>query len=134
MACGRGSRLAAHTDSLPKPLVPVAGEPFRVQIKYFEEQEPLGNAGALLKLRPRLHEPFFLLNADVLFDVDLHHFAAFHHEHGGLATLLTHPNAHPYDSGLVVSAEDGRVLQWLARSDCRGFRWAEPHRILSKRL
>lgn len=98
---------------------PVTGEPFGVQIEYFQEQAPLGNAGALLKLRPRIHEPFLLLNADVLFDVDLRRMVDFHKRHGGLATLLTHPNAHPYDSGLIVASEDGRVLQWLSKEDDR---------------
>ncbi|MBQ5399460.1 MAG: nucleotidyltransferase family protein, partial [Ruminococcus sp.] len=35
-----------------------------VKIEYFEEKEPLGNAGALFKLKDKLTEDFLLLNAD----------------------------------------------------------------------
>jgi D-glycero-D-manno-heptose 1,7-bisphosphate phosphatase len=33
--------------------------------------------------------------------------------------LFTHPNSHPYDSGLIISNEDGAVEQWLAKEDER---------------
>ena len=68
---------------------PQTGRPFGVHIEYFVEKEPLGNAGALFRIRDRLDEDFLLLNGDVMFDVDLQRFAAFHKVHGGLATLFT---------------------------------------------
>ena len=41
------------------------------KIGYFVEETPLGNSGALFKLRSRLGSaPFLLLNADAVFDVD----------------------------------------------------------------
>ena len=54
-----------------------------------------------------------------MFDVDLQRFAAFHKVHGGLATLFTHPNGHPYDSGLIVADSEQRVTQWLTKEDAR---------------
>lgn len=98
---------------------PQTGRPFGVHIEYFVETEPLGNAGALFRIRDKLHEDFLLLNGDVMFDVDLQRFAAFHKAHGGRATLFTHPNGHPYDSGLVVADNEHRVTQWLAKEDIR---------------
>ena len=50
-------------------LSPVTGEPFGVSIEYYFEQEPLGNAGALFRLKDKLTEDFLLLNADAIFDV-----------------------------------------------------------------
>ena len=38
---------------------------------------------------------------------------------GGLATLFTHPNSHPYDSGLLLADENGAVEQWLTKEDVR---------------
>ena len=98
---------------------PQTGRPFGVHIEYFVEKEPLGNAGALFRIRDRLDEDFLLLNGDVMFDVDLQRFAAFHKVHGGLATLFTHPNGHPYDSGLIVADSEQRVTQWLTKEDAR---------------
>ncbi len=96
-------------------LSPATGEPFGVDIEYYFEREPLGNAGALLRLRDRLTEDFFLLNGDAMFCIDFERMAAFHKSHGGLATLLTHPNDHPYDSGLIVTDSEKRVTQWLTK-------------------
>lgn len=98
---------------------PTTGKPFGVSIQYYIEKEPLGNAGALYKLRDQLTEDFLLLNADAVFHVDFNRFVAFHRKKGGLVTLFTHPNNHPYDSGLIVAGEDGAVVRWLAKEDDR---------------
>lgn len=98
---------------------PVTGNSFGVHIEYFVEKEPLGNAGALFKIKDKLTDDFLLLNGDVLFDVDFNRFAAYHRKKGGLVTLFTHPNSHPYDSGLIVADEDGIVRQWLTKEDSR---------------
>lgn len=98
---------------------PATGKPFGVNIEYFFEKEPLGNAGALLRLRDRLTEDFFLLNGDAMFCIDFERMAAFHKAHGGLATLLTHPNDHPCDSGLIVTDGEKRVMGWLTKEDDR---------------
>lgn len=95
------------------------GSQFGVHIEYFFEEEPLGNAGALFKIKDQLTEDFLLLNADAVFDVDFNRFVEYHKSHGGLVTLFTHPNSHPYDSGLIIADENGAVLQWLAKEDDR---------------
>ncbi len=93
------------------------GSKWGVKIKYFVENTPLGNAGALFKLN--LKEDFLLLNADAVFDVDFNRMVSFHKKHGGLVTLFTHPNSHPYDSGLILADEKGQVQMWLAKEDDR---------------
>lgn len=93
------------------------GEKWGVKIEYFVEEKPLGNAGALFFLD--LKEDFLLLNADAVFDVDFNRMVAFHKQHGGLVTLFTHPNSHPYDSGLIIAGENGKVEKWLAKEDER---------------
>lgn len=98
---------------------PVTRHPFGVHIEYYVENKPLGNAGALFNIKEKLTEDFLLLNADAIFDVDFNRFVAFHRQHGGMVTLFTHPNDHPYDSGLVITDEHGAVLQWLTKEDER---------------
>ncbi|MCR4847112.1 MAG: D-glycero-beta-D-manno-heptose 1,7-bisphosphate 7-phosphatase [Eubacterium sp.] len=100
------------------------GSNLGMSIEYFVENVPLGNAGALFKVRDWLGaEPFLLLNADAVFDIDFNRFTAFHEkkrtECDALVTLFTHPNSHPYDSGLIVSDENGAVSQWLTKEDTR---------------
>ena len=98
---------------------PATGKPFGVHIDYYFEKEPLGNAGALFKIKDKLTSDFLLLNADAMFDVDFNRFVAFHRKHGGLVTLFTHPNSHPYDSGLIIANKNGLVEKWLAKEDER---------------
>ena len=95
------------------------GSKLGVDIQYFEEKVPLGNAGALFHLKDQLTEDFLLLNADAVFDIDFNRFVAYHKEKGGLVTLFTHPNSHPYDSGLIIADKDSAVEQWLTKEDIR---------------
>lgn len=95
------------------------GSRLGVHIEYYNESQPLGSAGALYKIKDRLDGDFLLLNADALFDIDFTRFIAYHREKGGLVTLFTHPNSHPYDSGLVVTDKNGSVVRWLAKEDDR---------------
>lgn len=95
------------------------GSKLGVSIQYYNEVTPLGNAGALFKLRDQLTEDFLLLNADAVFDVDFNRMVEFHRLYGGLVTLFTHPNSHPYDSGLLIADENMSVKQWLAKEDKR---------------
>jgi len=96
---------------------PATGNPFGVKIKYFVEDIPLGNAGALFKLK--LTDDFLLLNADSIFDIDFNRFVKYHKNHGGYVTLFTHPNSHPYDSGLIISDSEYHVEAWLTKEDVR---------------
>lgn len=95
------------------------GEKFGVCISYYVEKQPLGNAGALFKIRDQLSDDFLLLNADSIFDIDFNRFVQFHHKKGGMATLFTHPNSHPYDSGLIIADSQNHVLKWLNKEDER---------------
>lgn len=95
------------------------GKRFGVNISYFHEESPLGNAGALFYLKDQLTEDFLLLNGDAVFDIDIKRFIDFHKANGGTATIFTHPNSHPYDSGLIIADKDNRVTKWLAKEDER---------------
>ncbi len=95
------------------------GSKLGVHIEYFVEKQPLGNAGALFQLKDKLTEDFLLLNADAMFNVDFNRFVNFHKEHKGLVTLFTHPNNHPYDSGLIITNKEKQVEKWLAKEDIR---------------
>ena len=96
------------------------GAAFGVRITYLEETEPLGTAGALALLKNELEgDDFLLLNGDLVFDVDLARFLAFHRERGGTVTVLTHPSTHPHDSVIAESDKNDRVTAFLAPSPTR---------------
>lgn len=87
------------------------GNKWGVRIHYIEESEekPLGTAGALYYLKGVIEDDFVLVFGDVFFDVDLMEMLVFHKKHKATATLLTHPNSHPFDSDLVIVDENNVV-------------------------
>lgn len=89
------------------------GSKFGISIEYIIEETPLGTAGALYYLKDKVEEDFVLLNGDIIFDVDINRFYEYHKKHEGLATILVHPNNHPYDSGLIETDNDGMVIDWI---------------------
>lgn len=95
------------------------GEKFGVNIEYIEEKEPLGTAGALYLLKEKITDDFLLLCGDLIFDIDVHKFYAAHKEYGGEVTLFTHPNSHPYDSGIILADQEKKVRNWLHKEDER---------------
>lgn len=108
------------------------GSKWGVTISYFVEDHPLGTAGALFKI-PELTEDFLLLCGDVIIDVDFQRFIRFHQEHHAWASLVSHPNGHPYDSSLLVTEiaqpqmpgalpeDTHRVVRWMAKEDERTY-------------
>lgn len=62
-----------------------------------------------------MKEPFLLLNADTIFDVDFNRMVEYHKSHGGLVTIFTHPNSHPYDSSLIIVDKDKSVRSWIEK-------------------
>lgn len=95
------------------------GKRLGVKLEYFVEDTPLGNAGALFRLRDNLTDDFLLLNGDTVFDVDFNRMVERHRSTGALVTLFTHPNSHPYDSGLIIADENGVVEHWLTKEEVR---------------
>lgn len=106
------------------------GSKFGVSIRYFVEDAPLGTAGALFKM-PELTEDFLLMCGDVILDVDFNRFIEFHHKNNAWASLIAHPNGHPYDSSLLVTdilppqelgglpVDTHRVVRWMNKEDER---------------
>lgn len=93
------------------------GTRFGVHIEYIEEEKPLGTAGAIYFLKNKVKEDFLLLNGDIIFDVDIERFVNYHKRKETIATIFTHPNDHPYDSGIIVADKDNRVIKWFHKED-----------------
>ncbi|MDR3312100.1 MAG: HAD-IIIA family hydrolase, partial [Spirochaetaceae bacterium] len=94
------------------------GSRFGVRISYFQETAPLGTGGALFCL-DGLGGDFLLINGDIIFDVDFERLIAFHRQKNALASLVSHPNNHPYDSGLLLVDRENRLTGWLTREEPR---------------
>lgn len=85
------------------------GDKWGIRIEYIREEKPLGSAGALYFLKNKSKKDFILVFGDVMFDLDWNRFISFHEKKKGLATLLVHPNSHPYDSDLVIMDDKNQI-------------------------
>lgn len=63
------------------------GSAFGVKISYVHETKRMGTAGALSLLRDQLSEPFFVMNADILTNVNFQHLNDYHESHNAMATM-----------------------------------------------
>jgi mannose-1-phosphate guanylyltransferase len=77
------------------------GSSLGVRLRYIEEPTPLGTGGALKYAEEHLDERFFMLNGDVLTDMDLTAQMRQHEETGARATLALIAVQDPSAYGLV---------------------------------
>ena len=86
------------------------GSQFGLSIRYSEEPEIKGTGGALLLARKYLTEPFYLINGDILFDLDLTVLPPFLKEKGADAVMVLYRANHEQaDSAHVYRDRDGYV-------------------------
>ncbi len=88
------------------------GKRLGVNISYFNEEHPMGTAGALYYLKDELKEDFLLLMGDLMLSVDFERFMREHRASGADITLFVHPNSHPFDSDIIVTDEAGCMEEY----------------------
>jgi mannose-1-phosphate guanylyltransferase len=86
-----------------------------VRLRYIDEEYPLGTAGAVKHAESLLGDRFLVLNGDVLTDFDLSALKRFHEERGAVATLALIPVEDPSAYGLVRTAQDARIKDFLEK-------------------
>jgi NDP-sugar pyrophosphorylase family protein len=85
------------------------GSDHGVTIRYHEEPEPLGTAGALGEIEG-LDEPFLVMNGDVLTTLDYAELARIHAEAGNVLTVATHRRVVQTEYGVVhLDGQAGRT-------------------------
>jgi dTDP-glucose pyrophosphorylase/predicted transcriptional regulator len=63
------------------------GSNFGVSIKYIHENKRMGTAGTLNFMRELLSEPFFVMNGDLLTNINFEHMMDYHIENSSVATM-----------------------------------------------
>ena len=86
------------------------GGKFGANIKYIHEEKRLGTAGALSLLtdKKKPKEPFFVMNGDLLTNVNFEHLLDFHLSNHSKATMCVREYDFQVPYG-VVSIKDGRI-------------------------
>jgi mannose-1-phosphate guanylyltransferase len=91
------------------------GSRLGLRIRYVEEPKPLGTGGALKYAEDLLDERFFMLNGDVLTDMDLTAQLAQHERTGAIGTLALIGVEDPSAFGLVPLNEDRSVREFIEK-------------------
>jgi mannose-1-phosphate guanylyltransferase len=86
-----------------------------LRLRFVEEPDPRGTAGALKLAEPMLDERFLMLNGDVLTDIDLTSQIAQHEATGARATLALVPVPDPTAYGVVILEDDGSVRDFVEK-------------------
>jgi mannose-1-phosphate guanylyltransferase len=86
-----------------------------VKIRYAEEPDARGTAGAIRFAEDMLGERFLVLNGDVLCDLDLTALIAQHERTGARAIIALYPVEDPSGYGLVHRREDGEITEFLEK-------------------
>ena len=91
------------------------GEQLGVRVRYVEEPTPLGTGGALRFAGDLLAKRFFMLNGDVLTDIDLTAQLTQHEQTGARATIALIGVDDPSAYGLVRRNPDHSVSEFLEK-------------------
>jgi len=78
-------------------------------ITYVHEKKRLGTAGALDIIREQLNEPFFVMNGDILTNINFEHLYDFHISHESTATMCVREYDFQVPYG-TVNIENGKIL------------------------
>src|SRR5436190_1184121 len=88
-----------------------------VEIRYAEEPDPRGTAGAIRFAEDMLGDRFLVLNGDVLCDLDLSALIAQHESTAAQATIALYPVPDPTGYGLVHRRDDGEITEFLEKPE-----------------
>jgi NDP-sugar pyrophosphorylase family protein len=95
------------------------GSKFGLKISYLLEPTRMGTAGPFILLKRqgvKFDEPFFVVNGDNLFALDIAAWKEFHITHGGAATIALKPVADVSSRG-VARLEDDRITEFVEKPD-----------------
>jgi mannose-1-phosphate guanylyltransferase len=91
------------------------GSSLGIRLRYLEEPRPLGTGGALKFAEELLDDRFFMLNGDVLADLDLSAQLEAHERAGARATIALVPVDDPSAYGLVRLGADDAVSEFIEK-------------------
>ena len=88
-----------------------------VEIRYAEEPDARGTAGAIRFAEDMLADRFLVLNGDILCDLDLTALIEQHERTGAEATIALYPVDDPTGYGLIHRHEDGEITEFLEKPE-----------------
>lgn len=116
-------RFFISTHYLPEMIRDHIGDGSRwdIDVRYVHEDEPLGTGGALgLLPREAIREPMFMMNGDLLTNLDFNKLLDFHESHDGIATMCVREHEHRVPYG-VIEGDGQRIISMVEKPAYRYF-------------
>ena len=86
-------------------------------IKYFQEDKPLGTAGSLSLLKGKITKTFFVSNCDILIDQDYSEILKYHRENNNEITIISALKHFPIPYGTIKSGENGQLIELIEKPE-----------------
>ena len=79
----------------------------KYDIKFFQEDKPLGTIGSVSLLKGKIDTPFFVSNCDIVIDQDMRDVYDYHCENHNDLTIVTAVKSFRIPYGVIETGEDG---------------------------
>ncbi|CEG11155.1 Nucleotidyl transferase [groundwater metagenome] len=90
-----------YKENLIRMFLNGADKKYDLNIKYSNEDEPLGTVGSLSLIRDELNEDFILMNGDTLCTLNYNELMKYHKKSGNMATITLHKKNININFGVV---------------------------------
>ena len=85
------------------------------KVFYFQEPRPLGTAGSLYLLKDRLNSTFFVINCDILVDIDLSLLMDFHKKNRNIITIVSVIKNYQIPYGTLKTGQNGELIELIEK-------------------
>ena len=89
----------------------------KYDIKFFEEEKPLGTIGSVSLLKDKIKSPFFVTNCDILIDQDYRDVYDYHITNHNDITMVTAVKSFHIPYGVIETGEDGLMTGLKEKPD-----------------
>ena len=90
---------------------------YKIKIFIHKEIIPMGEAGSLLDLIPKMNDEFIFLHGDVIFNMDIKRLYSFHIINKSIITFVTHLSSHPEDSDCIIENNNLSIYKYKFKND-----------------
>jgi NDP-sugar pyrophosphorylase family protein len=106
----------------------------KYQIKYLQEEKPLGTAGSLFLLKGKIKSTFFVSNCDILIDQDISDIYEYHRTNENEITIVAALKHYPIPYGILETSKNGLLKSMTEKPELTikintGLYLLEPHLI-----
>jgi len=104
-----------YKENLIRMFLNGADKKYGLNIKYSNENEPLGTVGSLSLIRDELNEDFILMNGDTLCTVNYNELMKYHKKSNNMATITLCKKDIKIDFGVVQLEGNNNIVNYIEK-------------------